>query len=433
MEKIKIGLLGCGTVGSGVVKILNTNGENIKMRSGAEIAIEKILVRNVAKAESLNIPKELLTVNGEEIINNPEIKVIVEVMGGIEPAKTLILKAIANGKSIVTANKELIAKHGREILQAAEQHGVAVQFEASVGGGIPIIRPMKRCLAANDIEEIMGIINGTTNYILTKMTDAGEDFADVLKEAQEKGYAEADPTADVGGYDAAYKIAILSSIGFNSPISFDNVYFEGIDKISALDIEYANELNCVIKLLAIAKQSADGLEVRVHPTMISKKHPLASVKDVFNAIFVKGNAVGDVMFYGAGAGQMPTGSAVVADVIDIVRDIVHNIPGNTLNCTCFAQRNVKPIDDCVSSFYVRLECFNKPGVLSKISGVLGKHEVSIASMIQKGEKLGNEAAEIVWVTYEVVEKNLRSALKEILELEEVQKLNNVIRVEGVVK
>lgn len=428
-KKVCVGLLGLGTVGSGTARILKENSDNIGLKAGTQIELTKVLVRDINRPRLVDIPEEALTTKAEEIVNNPEIDIVVEVMGGIEPAKTYILQAISQGKSIVTANKELMAKHGREILEAAEKYGVAVQFEASVGGGIPIIRPMKRCLAANDIEEIIGIINGTTNYILTKMADEGMDFDDVLAQAQAAGYAEADPTADVGGYDAAYKIAILSSIGFNTRIGFENVYFEGIEKITSEDIEYASELGFTIKLLAIAKQNEDGLEIRVHPTMIPNHHPLAAVKDVFNAIFVKGNAVGEVMFYGRGAGQMPTGSAIVADIIDITRDLVHNVP-SSLNCTCFAERKIKKVGEIKSSYFVRLECFNRPGVLSQIAGVFGQNGVSLASVIQKGKKADDEIATIVWVTYEVEEKNLQAALDHLNTLPIIKKINNIIRVEG---
>jgi len=428
-KQIKVGILGLGTVGSGTARILQENGDSIKLKVGSDIKIAKVLVRDLSRPRAVEIPLEALTDKVEDILENPEIDIVVEVMGGIEPARTYILKAMANGKSIVTANKELMAKHGKEILEAAEKNHVAIQFEASVGGGIPIIRPMKRCLAANDIEEIMGIINGTTNYILTKMTDEGSDFQEVLAEAQKAGYAEADPTADVGGYDAAYKIAILSSIGFSSRVSFDDVYFEGIDKVTAEDIEYAKDLGYTIKLLAIAKESPEGIEIRVHPTMIPSKHPLAAVKDVFNAIFVKGDAVGEVMFYGRGAGQMPTGSAIVADVIDIARDLTHDIQSR-LNCTCFTDKKVKKIVDIESSYYVRLDCSNQPGVLSQIAGVFGENNVGLCSVIQKGSKVGKEVAEIVWVTYQVKEKDLQQALKELTSLSIVQQISSVIRVEG---
>lgn len=428
-KQIQVGLLGLGTVGSGVARILQENAKSIQLKVSVPIKLTKVLVRDLQRSRAAEIPAEVLTTKAEEIIDNPEIDIVIEVMGGIEPARTYILEAIANGKSIVTANKELMAKHGKEILEAAQKYEVAVQFEASVGGGIPIIRPMKRCLAANDIEEIMGIINGTTNYILTKMTDEGVDFQEVLAEAQKAGYAEADPTADVAGYDAAYKIAILSSIGFSSRVGFDDVYFEGIEKISSKDIEYAKDLGCTIKLLAIAKELEDGIEVRVHPTMIPNTHPLASVKDVFNAIFVKGDAVGEVMFYGRGAGQMPTGSAVVADVIDISRDIIHNVH-SSLNCTCFVDKKLKKIEDVNSSYYVRLECLNEPGVLSQIAGVFGKNNVGLCSVIQKGQKVDKNLAEIVWVTYEVKEKDLQDALKELTSLSIIKQINNVIRVEG---
>lgn len=330
-KTIKIGILGLGTVGTGVAKIIQKNQADIAQRVGANIEIAKALVRNLDKERIL--PKELLTTDANEILDDPSIDIIVELLGGEHPSREYMIRALENGKHLVTANKDVIAKYGKELFDIAEKNNLDVMFEASVAGGIPIIHPLKDCLIGNKIQEIMGIINGTTNYMLTKMTQDNVDYQTVLAEAQAKGYAEADPTADVGGLDAARKIAILASIAYNSRITVNDVYVEGITKISPEDIANARELGYIIKLLGIAKETESGVEVRVHPTFIPMSHPMASVNDVFNAIFVTGDAVGDAMFYGRGAGELPTASAVLGDIMEVTRNIQHEAKARIL-CTC---------------------------------------------------------------------------------------------------
>ncbi|TYO95550.1 homoserine dehydrogenase [Desulfallas thermosapovorans] len=427
VENIKIGLLGLGTVGRGVYRIITGNPENIKRKVGAGLEIKKIMVRNIDKPRDLDINPAMLTTNIEDIIDDPEIKIVVEVMGGIEPTLDYVSRALENGKSVVTANKDMIAVYGKQLFALSDASHTDLLFEASVAGGIPIIRPLKQCLAANRVTQIIGIINGTTNYMLTKMTEEGSDFADVLREAQAKGYAEADPTADIEGYDAARKLAILASIAFNSRIVLDDVYVEGITKITAADIAYAGELNYIVKLLGIAKETAEGVEVRVHPALIPRDHPLASVNDVYNAIFVTGDAVGDTMFYGRGAGEMPTASAVVADVMDAARNLLHNVPG-FISCTCYEEKPVKDMGATEAKYYVRLEVTDRPGVLASIAYAFGDKEVSLASVLQKHTDGDN--AEIVLVTHKVRERNMQEALNIIKQLSSVNEVANIIRVEG---
>jgi homoserine dehydrogenase len=426
-DVVKIGLLGMGTVGTGVVRILRDNAENIARKVGVPIKVERILVRDVARARKLSVNPSLFTTNAADILDNSEIDIVIELMGGEQPAKDYILAAMQKGKHVVTANKDVVAKYGKSLFDTAAASKVDFQFEASVGGGIPIIRPLKQCLAGNKIQEIIGIVNGTTNYMLTKMSEEGCDFHAVLREAQEKGYAEADPAADVEGWDAARKIAILASIAFSTRITVDDVYVEGITQITPIDIAYAKELGFVIKLLAIAKEVDGQVEVRVHPAFIPQSHPLASVNDVFNAIFVKGDAVGETMFYGRGAGELPTASAVVADVIDVARDIVHNISSRIL-CTCFSNKPVRKMENVPSSFYIRLVVLDKPGVLAVIAGAFGSQGVSLHSVIQK-RKVHSDA-EVVLVTNSVEEQNLRNALRLIESGDVVKEIGNVIRVEG---
>ncbi len=428
MERvIKIGLLGLGTVGRGVYRILQENQESIEKRAGVKLEVKKILVKSLDKDRGIVLPEGVLTTDLAEITLDPEINIVVEVLGGIHPTLDYVLEALNQGKSVVTANKDMVAEHGQRLFAAAQKNNCDLLFEASVAGGIPIIRTLKQSLAGNHIEEVFGIINGTTNYMLTKMTQDGSDFQDVLQEAQEKGYAEADPTADVGGHDAARKIAILASIAFNSRIPLHQVYTEGITKITADDIAYANELGYVIKLLGIAKERQEGVEVRVHPTFIPKNHPLAAVGDVFNAVFVRGNAVGDTMFYGKGAGELPTASAVVADIMDAARDIIRNVPG-IIGCTCFTEKPVLDIGQTHSKYYIRLQVADKPGVLASIALVFGNKEVSLKSVIQK-EATG-KTAEVVLVTHRVLEQNVTDALMDIKQLSSVLEIANVIRVEG---
>jgi len=423
---VNIGLLGMGTVGTGVVKILTKNAYDILQKVGIPVNIKKVMVRKLDKPRKADCNAEFTT-NIDDIINDKDIDIVVELMGGIEPAKDYILRALHAGKHVITANKDVLAKFGHEILQVAEDNKVDFLFEASVAGGIPIIRPLKQCLAANKISEVVGIINGTTNYMLTKMTNEGLDFESVLAEAQAKGYAEADPTADIGGVDAARKIAILASIAFNSRVTIDDVYVEGITNISKDDIAYAKEFGYVIKLLAIAKDDEHGIDVRVHPAFIPIAHPLASVNDVFNAIYIKGDAVGETMFYGRGAGEMPTASAVVADIIDVARNIRHHANGRIL-CTCFEEKSFCPVEQTESPYYIRLLVEDKPGVLATIAGAFGAQQVSLHSVIQKS-KVAN-CAELVLITNQVLDSSLRMAIKTIADLSVVNKVCNVIRVEA---
>ena len=425
-KTINIALLGLGTVGQGIVNVLKENNHEISQKVGFPINIKTVLVRNIEKAKAFDDNLNLTT-DFSDIINDAEINIVVEVMGGENPARQYMLQALQAKKHVITANKDVVALHGREMFEAATAHKVDFMFEASVGGGIPIIRPLKQCLTANKITEVMGIVNGTTNYILTKMSNEGMDYTQVLKEAQEKGYAESDPTADVGGLDAARKLAILSSIAFNTKVSLNDVYVEGITKITPDDIKYAKELGYVVKLLAIAKDNVDnGIEVRVHPAFISNKHPLSAVNDVFNAIYINGNAVGEAMFYGRGAGSLPTASAVVADVIDVARNIVHDMSGRIL-CTCFEDKKIASIDESISSYYIRLLVKDEPGVLALIAGAFGDQKVSLGSVIQK-QKLNNQA-ELVLLTGAISDVNIQKALTNIKSLNVVTEVYNVIRVE----
>ena len=428
MDKIvQIGLLGFGTVGTGVVRVLTDNSQLIARRAGTAITIKKILVRDLNKKRALSTAAEMTT-DPAAVLGDPEIDIVVELLGGEEPARTLMLEALNRGKHVVTANKDVMAKYGRELFEAAEKNNVNLLFEASVGGGIPIIRPLKRCLAANRISEVMGIVNGTTNYMLDKMTAEGMDFATVLAEAQAKGYAEADPTADVGGLDAARKIAILASIAFGTRVRLDDVSAEGITKIEPEDIDYGRELGYVIKLLAIAQETDKGVNARVHPAFIPTTHPLAAVRDAFNAIFIHGDAVGDAMFYGRGAGAMPTASAVCADIMEAARDIVHN-SSNRILCTCFEEKRISPISETESPYYIRLLAEDKPGVMAAIAGAVGAQQVSLNSVIQK-RRVGSRA-EIVLITYKVKDEDLQLAVQTLSGLSVVNKVSTVIRVVGV--
>ena len=429
VNEIVIAVLGAGTVGSGTVKVLKENAATVAARLGANIRVKKVLVR------SLNKPRPELngfdvTDNFDEIIADDEISVVVELMGGINPARDYMLRAMAAKKSVVTANKDVVAAHGKEMFAAAEANGVDFLFEASVGGGIPIITPLKLSLASNRLTEVMGIVNGTTNYMLTKMAQDKADYGSVLKEAQAKGYAEADPSADVEGLDAARKAAILASIAFNSRVELSDVYVEGITKITADDIEYAKELGYTVKLLAIGRDLPEqGIDIRVHPVFLPLNHPLASVGGVFNAIFVRGNAVGEAMFYGPGAGSLPTASAVVADVIEAARNKLDGNAGR-IKCTCYENKPICPIEETVSSYYVRLLVSDKPGVLGTIATTFGNANVSLKSVIQTQREFDHQA-EIVAVTHAVKYKNIMSALENLRRLDVVDEVQNMIRVESV--
>ncbi|MCB5575893.1 homoserine dehydrogenase [Dorea sp. AF24-7LB] len=422
-KKIKAALLGLGTVGGGVYKLVQRQKEEMVKKSGANLEITRILVHNMNKQRE-GVDASLLTDNWKEIVEDPEISIVIEVMGGIEPAKTMILEALCAGKNVVTANKDLVAVHGRELLDAAQENQVDFLFEAAVAGGIPIIRPLKQCLAVNEIDEVIGIVNGTTNYILTKMFEDGMDFSEALAKATELGYAEADPTADVEGLDAGRKVAILASIAFHSRVVFDDVYTEGITKISAKDVAYAKEFGSVIKLLGVAHNREDGIEVAVYPMMLPKNHPLASVRDSFNAVFVHGDALDDAMFYGRGAGELPTASAVMGDVIDIIRDIRFSCTGR-ISCTCYKNTPVKSSDDVKNKFFVRMQVTNKPGVLARIASMFGEHKVSISKVIQK--VITDGVAELVIVTEAVKEYHMQDALMHLREMDTTQEISSVIR------
>jgi len=425
---IKIGLLGCGTVGSGVVKLLSKNAELISRRSGDDIVIKKVLEKDPGKCLEMGLAPEIITQNWSDIRDDAEIDIVVELIGGIEPAFQFVTEAMKQGKHVVSANKDLIAVRGRELFDTASENGVDFYFEASVAGGIPIVYPMKQSLAGNEINEVIGILNGTTNYVLTRMSREQSDFSEVLAEAQQLGYAEADPTSDIEGLDAARKIAILSSIAFNSRVTLDDVYVEGITSITAEDIKYAAELGYVIKLLAIAKQDDQGqLQIRVHPAFLPDNHPLAAVNDVFNAVFVNGDAVGEIMHYGRGAGQMPTASAVAGDIIEITRNIKNNNIAR-IGCTCYEEKTVLDINQLNAEYYIRMTVKDRPGDLAAIAGVFGNYNVSLATVLQKGR--GENDAELVMITHNVKEKDLRDSLKVLEGMNIVAEINNVIRMEG---
>ena len=423
---IKAALLGAGTVGGGVYQILERQKEEMPKKLGASVEIAKILVRDTKK-EREGMDSALFTDNWAEIREDSGIQIVIELMGGIEPARTYILEALRAGKHVVTANKDLLAEHGRELLDTAEENGCDLMFEAAVAGGIPIIRPLKQCLAANHITEVMGIVNGTTNYILTRMTAEGMEFSQALSRASELGYAEADPTADIEGYDAGRKVAIMASIAFNSRVTFDDVYMEGITKITAADIAYAAELNMVIKLLGVAKNTGDGIEAGVYPMLLPKDHPLASVQDVFNAVFVHGDAVDDAMFRGRGAGRFPTGSAVAGDLFEIARNIRTGSTGR-IHCTCYKNLRVKPVEETNSRYFLRLQVEDRPGVLAGIASVFGNNNVSIAQVIQKN-KCG-ELAELVVITDHVLERHFKDSLLVLREMSMIKEVSAILRVYG---
>jgi homoserine dehydrogenase len=432
MEAVKIGLIGLGTVGTGVAKILIEQRRLLEKKVGRPLILKKIADLDLKRPRPVDLTGIELTPKAEELINDPEIDIIIELIGGYEPAKTFILKAIANGKHVVTANKALLALHGEEIFKMAAEHGVDIAFEASVGGGIPLIKGIKEGLVANNILHLFGILNGTANYILTKMTNEGIPFKVALKEAQEKGYAEADPTFDVEGVDTAHKLAILVALAYGVPINFDAIYIEGISQIEPIDIKFAQEFGYKIKLLAISRCTEAGIEARVHPTMIPAEHLLANVNGAYNALLVKGDAVGNVLFYGLGAGMMPTGSAVVSDVVDLARNLIKGIHQRTPALAfILEERKPKPIlsmDELEFKYYFRFAAIDQPGVLSKIAGILGKHNISIASVVQKGREL-NGAVPIVMLTHEAKEANVKQALKEIEGLDVVKGKPMFIRIE----
>lgn len=424
-KTIYAALLGLGTVGGGVYKVLKSQEPEMENKLGAKVKLKKILVRNLQKAAQKVDDPGILTNSWKEIVEDPQIKIVIEVMGGMEPARTYILEALRAGKQVVTANKDLIASQGRILMDTAGEHECDFLFEAAVAGGIPIIRPLKQCLAGNHIREVMGIFNGTTNFILTRMSRDGMEFADALAMAQKLGYAESDPTADVEGLDAARKVAILASVAFNSRVTFEDVYTEGITKITAMDIRYAREMGCEIKLLGVARNTQEGIEARVHPMLIDSSHPLASVNDSYNAVFVKGDAVQDAMFYGRGAGELPTASAVVGDVFDAARDIQAECCGR-IGCTCYKDLPVKRMEDIENKYFIRFQVEDRFGVMGSIASVFGNNCVSLSQVIQKQST--GKIAEIVVITESVRERHLRDALAVFGGMSIVKEISSVIRV-----
>jgi len=433
VNDVRIGVLGLGTVGAGVVKILQTRAAMLQERTGARLSVAAVADTDLIRPrEGLDLSALPMTNDAARLLADPAIHVVVELVGGLEPARTFILRALTAGKHVVTANKALLAHHGAEIHEAARRHGVALGFEAAVAGGIPLIRAVKEGLVANRVLSLAGIVNGTCNYILSKMTDEGLDFSLVLKEAQAHGYAEADPTLDIEGMDSAHKLQILASLAFRTFIDLKDIHTEGITRVTAQDIDYARELGFRIKLLAIAKVSGEGggVEVRVHPTMIPAS-PLAAVSGVFNGIFLTGDAVGDLMFYGRGAGQMPTASAVVSDVVEIARRIAHGLPSLALELPSVGPSPLPltPMEAIRCCYYLRVTAQDKPGVLSRVAGILGENDISISNVIQKGRGT-REAVPVVMLTHEARERDMRAALTKIDRLRDVAAATTMIRVEG---
>ncbi len=415
-DRIDIGLIGFGTVGTGLIRILQDNAELLKKRLGLSLQLKKIADLDITSNRGVKVDPALLTTRVSELLEDPEIAIIVELIGGLEPARTFILQAIARGKHVVTANKALLSVHGEEIFRAAEERGVDIGFEGSVGGGIPIIRSLKEGLVANRIRVLFGILNGTSNYILSEMTNGKISFQEALKKAQELGYAEADPTLDVQGIDTAHKLSILLSLAYGIQVKGEDIYTEGISSISPLDIAYARELGYRIKLLAIAKSEGKTIEARVHPTLVPADHLLSRVNGPFNAIFVNGDAVGSTLFYGAGAGMMPTGSAVVSDLVELCRNIrlgaSHRVPLLSFQRAHIREGEIRNIRDIHSTYYLRFGVVDRPGVLSRISGILGDQDISIASVIQKGRQSGGSVP-IYMLTHKAREENMQRALQEI--------------------
>jgi homoserine dehydrogenase len=433
MKEIRVGLIGWGTVGTGVIKILQENGPLIEKRLGSKVVLKGIADIDLETERPVEVDPELLTNSADELIENPEIDIVLELIGGVEPAKSYILKAFKHGKHVVTANKALLATHLDEFCKVAQKHNVDLNFEAAVGGGIPIIRALKEGFVGERIDAIFGILNGTSNYILSTMSNEGGEFNAVLREAQEKGYAEMNPSLDIDGIDAAHKLAILIKLAFGAKVPFEDIFIEGISEITPLDIEFGREFGYAIKLLAIAKADGDTIEARVHPTMLPADHLLSTVGGVFNAIYLKGNAVGETLFYGQGAGMMPTGSAVVGDLVELSRNILKDagerVPTLSFQPESIKEMRLKDIEDILRHYYMRFAAVDRPGVLSKISGVLGKNDISIASVIQKGREV-SEAVPVVMMTHEARERNVRRALREIDEMDVILDKTMLIRVEN---
>lgn len=434
MEPVKVGLLGLGTVGGGTATVLKRNAEEIARRAGRGIEIDFIATLEPERAAELGVENIRLTQDAYEVVNDPTIDIVVELIGGYSPAKELVLQALDNGKHVVTANKALIAMHGDEIFAKAQEKGLVVAFEPAVAGGIPIIKALREGLSANNVEWLAGIINGTGNFILTEMRDKGRDFADVLAEAQELGYAEADPTFDVEGIDAAHKLSILSSIAFGIPLQFDKTYTEGISKITQEDVSYAEELGYRIKHLGVAKRTEKGIEQRVHPTLIPERRLIANVDGVMNAVLVKGDAVGATLYYGAGAGDEATASAVIADIVDVTRalttDPENRVPHLAFQPDALSDIPVVSMDEVETAFYLRMSAKNEAGVLAEVTRILGDKNISIEAFIQKEPKRNESDVDIILLTHRVNEGDMNSALKQIAALDVINGEATRIRVES---
>jgi homoserine dehydrogenase len=427
---LTVGLLGCGTVGAAVVRLLDEHRDDIAARAGCRLEVAKVAVRDTDRERDVPLDRSAFVTDPMEIVDDPAIDIVCELIGGLEPAGSLVLAAFDRGKPVVTANKELLATRGRELFDASDAKGLDLYFEAAVGGGIPLIRPLKESLTGERLRRVLGIVNGTTNFILTKMADEDRAFDDVLAEAQALGYAEADPTADVEGHDAAAKLAILASIAFNARVVAEDVYREGISGVTPEDIEYARRLGYVVKLLAIGEMDPDGrgderIAVRVHPAMIPASHPLASVRDAYNAVFVEGPKVGELMFYGRGAGGDATATAVVGDLVSVARNLLAGARG--VGCTCFHDRTIRPMEEASGQYYLRLRVEDRPGVLAEIARVLADDDVSIKSVWQEGT---GEDARLVFVTHRAREGSFQRAAATIRDLPVVEELASVLRVAG---
>ncbi len=432
-KTVNVGLLGFGTVGSGVARILLEQSELLRQRAGMSIRLARICDLDITTSRGFPVASDILTDDVRSLIDDPELDIFIELIGGLEPARTFVLEAIQKGKHVITANKALLAAHGHEIFEAAARHGVELGFEASVGGGIPVVKAVKEGLVANRLQTVMGIMNGTANYILSRMTEEGTAFQDVLADAQRLGYAEADPSYDVEGIDTAHKLVIMAMLAFGTPVELSDIYIEGISRLSPLDISFAKEFGYRIKLLAIARNGNNGLELRVHPTMIPSEHLLAQVGGAYNAFYFVGDSVGKVFLYGLGAGQMPTGSAVVADVVDVARNLAGGTIGRVaslgLPYDMLKPLKRRPMDSLTACYYFRFSVVDRPKVLARISGILGDMDISIASVVQKGRGSRDSSVSVVMLTHEAHEVKVREALKRIDSLDVISGETMVIRIE----
>ncbi|MCL2438098.1 MAG: homoserine dehydrogenase [Coriobacteriia bacterium] len=428
MKTVKVGILGLGVVGGGVIDIINKHREKMKTHAGVDLEVVRAADISTERFDQLGLTADQATTDAFEVVNDPNVDVVVELIGGTGIARDLVLAAIEAGKPVITANKALLATHGEEVFNLADDKGVDLRFEASVGGGIPVLEPLTHALTGNEITRVMGIVNGTTNYMLSRMTDAGLSFDDAVKEAQDLGYAEADPTADVDGFDAAAKIAILASLAFNSRVTLDDVATEGIRKLSAADIEYAEEIGYAVKLLAIANKLENGIDVRVHPTMIPVSHQLASVNGVYNAVYMTGDFVGDLMFFGEGAGAGAAASAVVGDLVEAAR--AYQSGNEVIGCTCTDSLPIRPLEDLETRYCVRLVIEDRSGVIHQLGEVFDKYDVSIKSLKQRGAYAEGQV-EFIFVTHRTLEADMQAVLRDIEELTSVVEVASVLRVEEI--